>query len=1196
MKRFRLSTNSHHNFNFYFNLLSILVLFSPVVIEAQQYSRGIGIYPGDVKDDFSPAMQIDNTNYRNLAFNRPVYQSSAYDYNLTAQLITDGIIDSVLPGWIVTTTSTDSIKLCNEKQWIIDRHPMTRLEIKQPQGWIQIEMAGRSVIPKVDRVNISGYLNVDSLPSKHWELTISGSDNGLNWTSLGTQTGDSLPGDTLTGFLRIVWPKNLREFNYSFKFNKIANYRYYKVEINYPNAENWSITELAMYNNGSRRDIGGPYHFTSAWMSATTNAEWLYVDLGAECSINRIIMYWIKRADAGVIQVSSDAEKWRNIISIPSNTGQKDDIKLNKTEDGRYVRILMTKPSSLDGYILSELEVYGKGGPVPVPHPQAAVKKEGKMYLSGGAWKVQRESLVNADGTMLSKPGFNDDNWITATVPSTILGSYFNAGALPDPNFGGNQLLISDAFFYSNFWYRDEFITPDFYQGKRMFLNFDGINWKAEVYLNGKKLGQIDGAFIRGRFDVTKILIPGEKNVLAVRIIKNDKPGFVKEQTKYSHDANGGELGADNPTFHASVGWDWMPTIRGRNIGIWNDVYLSESGAVTIKDPFVSTDLPLPDTNSADINIEVTLQNHLNANVNGTLQGKFGDIIFEQPVSLNSEETKTIKLNPSTNPSLKLQNPKLWWPNGYGEPNLYNVELKFLTPDGKESDSASFQTGVREMSYSEAGGILKIWINGRRFIGRGGNWGFPESMLRYRAREYNIAVRYHKDMNFTMIRNWVGQTADDEFFNACDHYGIMIWQDFWLANPLDGPDPENNKMFLNNAEDFIKRIRNHPSLALYCGRNEGNPPEVIDSGLRKLISGLNPWIHYISNSAFGVVSGGGPYRAMPIKYYFDNRATEKLHSEMGMPNMVSYESFKRFMPDSAMWPIGKIWGMHDFTLGGAQNGESFIKFITDDFGEVDSLKEWLTLAQWINYQGYRAMFEAQSKHRMGVLLWMSHSAWPSMVWQTYDYYFEPTAAYFACKKANEPLHIQWNPLSDSVEVVNYSVPNGSNLTAIMQIINLDGIVKFEKKTLLNCPEDSTIHCFKVEYLDSLSDVHFIRLKLEKNNKVISENFYWGGLHEGSLEALRALPEMKLAMNSNVEKKGDNWFITTELTNNTKMPALMVRLKVTGSRSRNLILPVIYSDNYISLMPGEKKTIKMELNNADTMGDTPDVAIEGLNIE
>ncbi len=178
---------------------------------------------------------------------------------------------------------------------------------------------------------------------------------------------------------------------------------------------------------------------------------------------------------------------------------------------------------------------------------------------------------------------------------------------------------------------------------------------------------------------------------------------------------------------------------------------------------------------------------------------------------------------------LHLDNPKLWWPNGYGDPNLYDVELKFET-DAGVSDAKTFQTGVRQFTYSEDGGALRIWVNGRRFIPRGGNWGFGESMLRYRAREYDAAVRYHRDMNFTMIRNWVGQIGDDAFYEACDRYGIVVWQDFWLANPWDGPNPDDNAMFLRNVDDFVRRIRNHPSIGLYCGRNEGYPPKPIDDG------------------------------------------------------------------------------------------------------------------------------------------------------------------------------------------------------------------------------------------------------------------------------------------------------------------------------------------------------------------------------
>ncbi len=671
------------------------------------------------------------------------------------------------------------------------------------------------------------------------------------------------------------------------------------------------------------------------------------------------------------------------------------------------------------------------------------------------------------------------------------------------------------------------------YIGKRIFLNFDGINWKAEVYLNGQKLGRIEGACIRGQFDVTDLLLPGEKNTLAVRIKKNDTPGFVKEQTKLSHDANGGEIGADNPTFHASVGWDWIPTIRGRNIGIYNDVYLSAAGPVTIENPYVLADLQLPDTTSADLAFDLALRNHTSKSVSGILHGTFGTMHFEQPVTLNALETKNMHFTPADYPSLRLKNPKLWWPNGYGAQNLYDVELKFVAADGALSDSKTFQTGIRKMSYSEDGGVLKIFVNGRRFIGFGGNWGFSESMLRYRAREYDIAVRYHKEMNFTMIRNWVGQTVDEEFYKACDRYGIMIWQDFWLANPGDGPNPSDNTMFMLNADDFVKRIRNHPSLALYCGRNEGNPPEPLDSGLRKLISQLQPDAHYISSSSFGVVSGGGPYRAMPVKFYFEKRATEKIHSELGMPNMVSYESLKQMLPDSALWPINRLWGVHDFNLESAQYGYSFIQQINDNFGPADSIKEWLSLAQWINYQGYRAMFEAQSKNRMGLLLWMSHPSWPSMVWQTYDYYFEPTAAYFGCKKACEPLHIQWNPLSDSIEVVNYRNSNGTGLTAMMEILNGDGTVKLKNKIAVDCSEDHIVRCFPMEYPADLSSVYFVRLTLKRGSSTLSENFYWCELKEGDLKAVRDLQKIKLETKTKTARKGNRVYLTTSFGQQNK---------------------------------------------------------------
>jgi hypothetical protein len=440
----------------------------------------------------------------------------------------------------------------------------------------------------------------------------------------------------------------------------------------------------------------------------------------------------------------------------------------------------------------------------------------------------------------------------------------------------------------------------------------------------------------------------------------------------------------------------------------------------------------------------------------------------------------------------------------------------------------------------------------------------------------------------------VGQTGDDEFFDACDRYGIMVWQDFWLANPLDGPDPNDNSLFERNAADFVRRIRNHPSILLYCGRNEGNPPDELDKALRATISEMHPGLHYISNSAFGVVSGGGPYRAMPVQYYFKERATEKFHSEMGMPNIVSFESLQAMMPDSALWPQSRIWGVHDFCLEGAQGGTSFNDMIKKNFGVIDDVKEWLRYAQWINFEGYRAMFEAQSKNRMGLLLWMSHPAWPSMVWQTYDYYFEPTAAYFGCRKACEPLHIQWNPLTDSVETVNYMSAAGRGLTVSAELITTDGTIKWMKKISLDCTRDSVVRCFKVEYPDSLSSVYMLRLKLLDGTKLLSENTYWRGVEEGNMKAVRELPKVKLNGQTQIRQAGNSWFLTTRLSNPAKTPAMMVQLRVVREKSEDRILPVIYSDNYFSLMPGEQKQISIELKDEDTRGERPKVVTEGMN--
>jgi hypothetical protein len=1146
-----------------------LVVFA---LQAQDYTLGVGVYPGDPKENFAPSMRIDASTYRNLALHRPAYHSSSYDYNLTAQLVTDGIKETALPRWISTSTSAQGVFKKNEREWIVDGNWATGVDLPGPNAWVQLELSGGASPLVIDRIDVDGAVRSPSAEPENWACIVSGSDDGAAWQELGRNEGMARPSG---------------DINPSIKFAAPSHHRFYRLAFSDPRARSWRVNEVSPFRAGNRVHFAGPHQFSSSWKSAGAAEEWVYVDLGASCTFDRVMLYWIRRAAEGSIQVSDDAVAWKSVAALPPS-GSIDDLKLVPPAKARYVRVLMRKPEAPEGYVLSEMEVFGRGGPVPQakPGPQPS---ENRVELAGGAWRVERDSLVKADGLALSKPGWDDSSWVVATVPGTVLVSYLNSGAIPDPNYSDNQLMVSDSFFQSDFWYRNEFSVPSSFSGKQVWLNFDGVNWKAEVFLNGEKLGRIDGGFIRGRFNVTSKLAAGKKNALAVRILQQATPGSIKEATIQTTDKNGGALGADNPTFHATVGWDWIPTIRGRDTGIWNRVTLEATGPVTLENPFVSSTLPLPDTTRAEVAIEVTLHNHSAVPVSGALRGRFGTESFTVPVTLEPSQSKPVKH------TLELTNPKLWWPAGYGQPNLYDVSLQFETAAKAISDSKTFQAGIRQFTYSEEGHALRMWINGRRFIPKGGNWGFGESMLRYRAREYDAAVRYHAEMNFNMIRNWVGQVGEDEFYEACDRYGVVVWQDFWLANPWDGPNPDDNGMFLSNVKDYVLRIRSHPSIGLYVGRNEGYPPKTIEDGIRATLAAFHPGIHYIPSSADDVVSGHGPYQAQSPVFYFSERATPKLHSEMGMPNIVTLDSLRQMMPESAMWPLGAMWGMHDFTMGGAQGGANFRARIEQSYGPADNLTDWLWLAQFENYEGYRAMYEAQSKNRMGLLIWMSHSCWPSLVWQTYDYYFEPTAAYFGAKKASEPLHIQWNAATGNIEVVNYSAGAVTGLTARVQIVNSDGTVRWDKSANLDSAEDTTSEPIKMEYPGDLTPVHFIRLELRRGQQLISDNVYWRGVENENYRALRSLPKATIGVSTAIERRGDRWFLTTTLVNRSRTPALMVRLKAVREKTGDRILPAIYSDGYVALMPGEQRPITTELRNADTRGERPAMVVEGFNV-
>ena len=1079
-----------------------------------------------------------NMEYTNVAKYHPAWHSSAVDYDNTAQLITDGLVEDGSPSYYTMEVNGEEV-LKENLAWIFDYRPFTAFKVDSPE--LELIVRFNNLDVAVDRLEfLSRGLGPDGQDAgTGGTVDIMVSGDGEEWIPLGESAlaysvSRELPREMSVKAIRIIGRGDFKT---------------------------WEIRRLRLFRGGEELDIYKMIPFHNCWVSRGTSDEWVYVDLRGKTDFDRLAFHWINRPVSGAVLVSDDAANWRKIADYAGED------TLSVKGSARYVKLQMGAAADGGRLALSEMEIWGWREP-------EAVESD---------WWLVREDLKDIP-----------DAWVPAKVPCTVLAAYIDAGMLPDPSYADNVCQISDSYFKYNFIYRGVMQAPESLDG-RTWLNFDGVNWKADVKFNGEFVGHIDGAFIRSQFDVTGLIHDGPNDV-EVLVYCPDNPSCAKGNTYKKEAYNGGILGADNPTFHASVGWDWIPTVRGRNIGIWNDVYFSQSGEVQLKDPCIATKLNLPDTTHASVSVSATLLNRSASPVTAQWKGSLGEHSFGPvAVMLGPGEGREVSA------LLEIDNPRLWWPNGYGAQNLYDVHMEAVV-DGAVSDSDDFRTGLRENTYSVATGYLTVWVNGRRFSGRGGNWGFSEFNLRFREKEYDTAVRMHKEQNFTMIRDWVGQVMDDEFYEACDRYGIMVWQDFWLANPSDGPNPYDEKMFMDNADDLIKRIRNHPSIVLYVGRNEGEPPASLNSALAASVKRYAPGMYYIPDSSHGVVGGNGWYLRTPAYELFRmwgdrplHWGQDRVHSEKGMPNVPNFESFVKFMPREHWWPQDDMWGVHDWALESAQRVGSFNDAVWSMFGEPKDAEQFCEWAQWVNFDGFRAIFECRSEQRRGLQLWMSHPAWPSFVFCTYDYYFDPTAAFFGCKKACEPLHVQWNPLKEVVEVVNISARDRACVTVKGEVLDMYGNVLHSHSQDIVSKEDSTVPCFGMEKPDR--DVYYYRLTMLEGDTVVGDNFYVLGRETDNFKALHSLPVISLKKKvETVSPAGQDGLCEMKVTleNATDAPAMMVRLIAMAGGER--ILPVSYSDNFFHLMPGSSRTLTVTFDASALDGAKPEIIVKGFNLK
>jgi mannosylglycoprotein endo-beta-mannosidase len=844
-------------------------------------------------------------------------------------------------------------------------------------------------------------------------------------------------------------------------------------------------------------------------------------------------------------------------------------------------------------------------------------------------WQMQDAAKVAEAAPVISSAAFEPQSWYAATVPGTVLTTLVNNGVYPEPLYGENMREIPESLNKTSYWYRTTFNVPAVYKGRRIWLHFGGINYSAQIWVNGQQAGTIRGAFIRGDFDVSEFVKPGHRAVLAVLVAPQPHPGIPHEHTvALGVGQNGGETAIDGPTFLSTIGWDWLPAVRDRDTGIWLPVTMNATGPVLVKDPFITADLSAAH-DSADLHFAATLENKSPKPVTGTLTGviqlqnptnpqnaqlpnshspdaQAQAITFHKSVTISANGTEAVALDNKSAPELHLTDPKLWWPNGYGPQNLYTLTLRFDV--GKQSsDTSTQQFGIRKIEYQVADSEnLTLSVNGTRVMARGGNWGLDEAMKRVSRERLDAQFHMHALANLNIIRNWVGQSTSPDFYDMADKYGILLWDEFFQPNPNDGPDVTDIPTYLANVTDKVLRYRNHPAIAVWCARNEGYPPKELDDTLRALMGRLDPTRLYQSNSADGRgVSSHGPYYWRSPRFFY--AITESFKTETGSVSIPTIESIQGMMPQKDWETINDDWAQHDMAAG-AQRGNEFPTSLGERYGHIRNLADFVQKGQLATYEAFRAMYEGRNaemfKTTTGVITWMSHPAQPSFVWQLYHYDLEPNAALYAVKKAAETVHVQLNEANFGIEVVNNKPVALEGLSAKVTVYNFDGTVSmrepgetFQTFPLDKVPASSTVKAGQIRVSARVTPIYFVKLELTgPDSKLLSQNFYWQHVAQDQFDGLMNLPRVTLDADASARAEGENTLVTVTLHNNTSNVALLSHLQLHQKHSGKRVLPVFYSDNYISLVPGESSTVTIEAATKDLQGDLPLIEMDGFNVD
>ena len=825
-------------------------------------------------------------------------------------------------------------------------------------------------------------------------------------------------------------------------------------------------------------------------------------------------------------------------------------------------------------------------------------------------------------------------SWMPAIVPGTVLNSLVTNGVYPEPYFGLNNKITSGLIpdlstagrdFYT-YWFRTEFNTPAVAKGERIWMQIDGVNYRAEFWLNDKLVANIAGMFRQEFIDVTDYVNADAANQLAVKVYPIDEPGGPRQGVSKSWGAAGefrnggnGEIGK-NVTMLMTVGWDftYLDGIRDRNTGIWRDIRFFKTGEVQLNHPFVKSDLRHPAYDYSRQTISVELHNPgfraQKVKVKGEIVGE--GITFEKEVEVLRGLTETVEFRPEDFPQLNINRPRLWWPVNKGPQELYTLSLK-AEVRGVVSDSIVTRFGIREItSHTNTPDRSRTFrVNGKDIFIKGTNW-IPENMLRNSDDRTYAELRYSAQSGVNLIRFWGGGiTESDYFFDLCDELGIMIWKEFWMTG--DTKHPVDRGLHLQNAESTVKRVRNHPSLAYYVCSNESTEMP----GLEELLLRIDGTRGYQMESECCGIHDGSPYKTVNPMRHYENTASERgsrvdgFNPEYGAPCLPTVECLREMIPEKDLWPINaEVWDYSDGN-GFHQMSTLYVDLV-NAYGPSQSIDEFAMKGQFVGAMNYKSIWEVWNYNKLtygdrytsGFLFWYHNSAVRQVCGRMWDWSLEPTAALYAAANACEPLHPQFDYLKNTVSVVNdyYQAFSGYTVTAEVYDINSKRV--WQNKAIVNLPEDGVVNdVFTVDFPASISPVHFIKLRLlDEKGKEVGSNFYWRStsVYEGmksmtgpttaGFESIKDLGQTKVSMKYKTRAADGRHFIDIELRNTGRSIAFFTQLQWLDSQGKP-VRPSYYTDNFINMLPGESRKITIETDRKHLPADKYSLVLKGFNV-